>query len=551
MEPKKENVEKKKRPNRWMGLLFICVSLLVISLDNTILNVALPSISTDLGASQSDLQWIVDSYILVFAALLLTMGSVGDRIGRKRVLQFGVIWFGVFSLMAALSKSTETLIVARALLGFGGAMIMPATLSLVTATFDDVKERAQAIALWAAIFGLGIGVGPLLGGWLLEHYEWNSVFFVNLPVVAAALIGGHFFLEESRDEHAPSPDYTGVLLSIAALFLLVYGIIEAGVDGWEAAHVVQSLIAAGVLLVLFGIWESRASNAMLPMFLFRNPSFTGANVAMTLMMFGMFGAFFAMSQLFQSVLGYTALQAGLRLFPISVVIMITAGMSARVAARLGTKLTGGLGFLVAATGMFILSQTVEAGIAYSKLLPGMIVMSAGMGTAMSPATNSIMGSVPRRKAGVGSAMNDTTREVGGALGVAVLGTLMNSVYLDEVASLQALLPADQAPGAYEAVSSSIQGAHIVAQRMSLDPATGALVNNPIAQQIVDVANAAFANGMAEAMIISAVVMAVAATIVFLVLPSEIRCLEDECAEEGYGLSVRDSSELEAVSAVGD
>ncbi len=508
----------KGQRNRWVGLLFICISLLIISLDNTILNVALPAISTDLGASQSELQWIVDAYILVFASLLLTMGSVGDRIGRKRILQFGVAWFGVFSLMAALSNSVEMLVAARALLGLGGAIIMPATLSLVTASFREPKERAQAIALWAAVFGLGSGIGPLLGGYLLEHFQWNSMFVVNLPVVATALIGGHFFLEESKDEAAAPPDIPGVLLSIVGLFALVYGIIQAGVDGWGASNVVMTLGVAALLLVVFFMWESRARHPMLPLYLFRNPSFTGANVAITLMFFGLLGVFFAISQFFQSVQGYTALETGYRLFlPTSIGLMLTAGLSAQIAQRLGTRWTVGLGFFISASSMFALSQLMAPDMSYPALLITMLLMTGGIGVAMSPATNSIMGSVPERKAGVGSAMNDTTREIGGALGVAVLGTVMNNTYLSQVASLKPQLP----PEAYSAVSSSIQGAHYVASQ----------IGGPTAGAIVDVANKAFASGMADAMFIATFIMIGAALFTLRVLPSEIRCIEPECQDE--------------------
>jgi EmrB/QacA subfamily drug resistance transporter len=521
---------------RWFGLLFICVSLLIISLDNTVLNVALPAISRDLGASNSELQWIVDAYILVFAALLLTMGSIADRFGRKRVLQFGVGWFGFFSLMAALSTTTTMLIITRAFLGLGGAIIMPATLSLITATFRDPNERAQGIAIWAGIFGLGVGIGPLLGGYLLEHYAWHSVFFVNLPVVVVALVGGHVFLDESRDENVPRPDFPGVILSIVGLFTLVYGIIQAGVDGWGASHVVISLIGAAVVLTIFFWWEGTAKNAMLPLYLFRNPSFTGANVAMTLMMFGMMGVFFAMSQYLQSVLGYSALGTGVRLLPISLAIMVSAGMSARVALRFGTKRTVGFGFLIAALGMFILSQVSSADTSYGAILFGMVVMSIGMGTAMSPATNSIMGSVPVSKAGVGSAMNDTTREIGGALGIAVLGTIVNHTYLHEVASLKVQLPAQL----YDVVSGSIQGAHGVAA----SPAVG-----DAAQTIIAVANKAFASGMEDSMFIATFIMVAAAVFTFLVLPSEIRCIEEECVEEAE--EVVEAGVPEMVPATGD
>ncbi|MCD4684642.1 MAG: MFS transporter, partial [Anaerolineae bacterium] len=340
-------MESKGHAQRWLGLAFICVSLLVISLDNTILNVALPSISRDLDASQSELQWIVDAYILVFAALLLTMGSVGDRYGRKRALQIGVALFGVFSLMAALSTSTEMLIVSRALLGIGGAIIMPATLSLITAMFRDAKERAQAIAIWAAVFGLGIGIGPLLGGYLIEAFDWGAVFFVNVPVAIVALIGGQMFLVESRDENAPSPDIPGVVLSFTGLFALVYAIIEAGVDGWGATNVLVAFAVAAVLLVVFFWWEARAKNAMLPLYLFRNPSFTGANIAMTLMMFGMFGAMFFLSQYLQSVQGYTAIETGWCLLPMSLEIMVAAGNLGRGAQGFGCKVGVATGFLLA------------------------------------------------------------------------------------------------------------------------------------------------------------------------------------------------------------
>ncbi len=521
--------------NRWLGLVFICVSLLVISLDNTVLNVALPAISLDLGASASELQWIVDAYILVFAAMLLTMGAVGDRIGRKRSLQFGVLWFGIFSLLAALSTSTTMLIGTRALLGIGGATIMPATLSLVTASFREPRERAQAIAIWAAVFGFGLGVGPLIGGFLLEHYSWNSVFFVNLPVVATALIGGYIFLEDSRDENAPSPDIPGVLLSIGGLFALVYGIIQAGVDGWGATNVLVLFGVAAVVLSIFGWWEHRAPNAMLPLYLFRNMSFTGANVAMTMMMFGMFGATFFFSQFFQSVQGYTALQTGIRLFPMSLVIMFSAAMSARVSGRLGTKVTVGIGFLIAAVGMGFLSQVSSVGASYLSMLTGLIIMAAGMGVAMSPATDSIMGSVPVNKAGIGSAMNDTTRQIGGALGVAVLGTIMNNVYLNQVTGLKQQIP----PEAYAAVTNSVQGAHAIATR----------IGAPAGSLITGMADKAFVSGMTEAMLIAAFFMAFASAFTFVVLPARPHCIEPECDDERAELAERSSRS--AVPAIGD
>ena len=292
---------------RWIALGFLALALLVISLDNTVLNLALPSISRDLGATLNGLQWIVDAYTLVFAALLLTVGSIGDRFGRKKVLQAGLFVFGVFSLGAALSRSTGTLIAMRALMGIGGAAIMPSTLSIITATFRDNKERAQAIAVWAATFALGTGIGPLVGGWLLIHFAWSSVFYINLPVVVIGLVGGYFFIYDSKAENPRKIDVPGCILSLTGLFALVYGIIQAGISSWTANNVLWAFGAAVVLLAAFIFWELRTTHAMLPLRFFKNMSFTGANIALTLVAFAMFGCFFFMSQYLQTVHGYIGL----------------------------------------------------------------------------------------------------------------------------------------------------------------------------------------------------------------------------------------------------
>ncbi|HVO68915.1 MAG TPA: MFS transporter [Aggregatilineaceae bacterium] len=499
--------------SRWIGLLFICISLLVISLDNTVLNVALPSISNELGASASQLQWVVDAYVLVFAALLLTMGSVSDRIGRKRALQFGVGWFGLFSLGAALSTSTNMLIGMRALLGIGGATIMPATLSLITAMFPNPKERAQAIGIWAAVFGLGVGIGPVLGGWLLQHYAWHSVFFINVPIATIAVIGGHFALEESKDEHAPRPDVPGVLLSIGGLFSLVYAIIEAGQKSWTASNVLVAFAAAGLLLVTFAWWENRTSNSMLPVRFFKNMSFTGANLALTLLVFSMFGALFFLSQYLQSVQGYTALQTGVRLFPMALTMMVAAASSARIARAVGTKLAVSGGILIAAIAMLFMAEAYTVDSSYPTLLFGLMLLAVGLGTAMAPATNSIMGSVPVDKAGVGSAMNDTNRMVGGALGVAVLGTFMNNAYRHQVDTMLAQLQSKPSTQLVSAVKSSIQGAHMAAAQLPV-PA--------VAQQIFNGSNQAFVSGMTEAMFAAAIIMGIASVVAFIILPAQVR-----------------------------
>jgi EmrB/QacA subfamily drug resistance transporter len=340
---------------RWLSLAFVSVSLFILAVDDTVLNVALPSISRDMGSSASQLQWMIDAYVLVFAALLLTMGSIGDRIGRKRMLQGGLVLFGAFSAWAALSTSSGMLITARAFLGFSGAMIMPSTLSILSATFEDPKERAQAIAIWAAVFALGLGVGPLMAGALLEHYSWGSVFVVNIPIVIIALIGGHLFVKESSDEMVSKPDIPGTILSIAGLFLLVYGIIKAGEESWTQTNVILALSSAGVILSVFAWWERRAPNAMLPLRFFKNMSFTGANATLILVTFCLFGILFFLSQYFQSVQGYTPLQTGIRILPMALMLTVFAAGSARVAMYLGTKFTVSLGCIIATGGLLMLS----------------------------------------------------------------------------------------------------------------------------------------------------------------------------------------------------
>jgi EmrB/QacA subfamily drug resistance transporter len=501
---------------RWRALIFICISLMVVSLDNTILNVALPSISKTLNATASELQWIVDAYVLVFAALLLTVGGLGDRYGRKKSLQIGLVLFGIGSLGAGLSPSTNTLILTRAFLGIAGAAILPATLSIISATFP-ANERPRAIALWAAVFGLGVGVGPLIGGALLERFEWNSVFFVNLPIIVIALIGGARSIADSRDEHAPKADIPGVILSITGLFALVYGIIEAGQKGWTEQSVLIAFAAAAVLLGIFGWWEARNPDAMLPMRFFRNMSFTGANTALAFVNFSLFGGVFFLSQYLQTILGYSTLDAGLRTLPLAFVLALVASRSAVVSSRLGTKYTVALGIAIAGAGLLFMSLEFGLDTPYITIAIGQVILAIGMGLAVSPATNSIMSAVPVSKAGIGSAMNDTTRQLGGALGVAILGTFANSQYLAGVAKIKEQIPLMPDAG-MEAIKSSIQAAHFVAN----DP-RAALFKD----QILKTADAAFVDGMTHAMLVGAIVMFAGALFALVFLPSVAKRMTEE------------------------
>jgi EmrB/QacA subfamily drug resistance transporter len=421
---------------RWFTLATLCLSLLIIVMDNTILNVAIPSLVKELGATNSQLQWIVDGYTLVFAGLLLTTGSLGDRFGRKLALRIGIVIFAIGSVASALAGSPSQLIMTRAFMGIGGALIMPSTLSILTNVFRDPRERGRAIAIWAGFSGLGVAIGPVVGGILLTHFSWSSVFWVNLPIGATALVLGHFFVPESKDPSAPRLDPIGAMLSIISIGALLFGIIEGPDKGWTSTAVLTAFVVGAVGLTAFIVWERHTDHPMLDMSFFKNPRFTAANTAVTLTFFALFGSLFLMTQYWQFVHNYSPLQAGVRLVPYAMTMMITAPMSARLVERLGTKRVVTMGLTIIAVAMVVLSF-IHTESSYFRVIANMCFMALGMALVMAPATESVMGSLPRAKAGVGSAVNDTTRQMGGALGVAVIGSLVASVYaagIDDVAS---------------------------------------------------------------------------------------------------------------------
>ncbi len=341
-------------PRRWWTLAVLCLSLLIIGVDNTILNVALPTLQHELDASASQLQWIVDAYLLVFSGVLLTAGALGDRFGRKRALTLGLIVFGAGSLGAALSGSAAMLIATRALMGVGGALIMPSTLSILTATFP-ADERGKAIGIWAGFSGLGIAIGPVTGGWLLEHSTWSSIFLVNLPIVAVALIAGRWLVPESKDDSAPRLDVPGFVLSIAGLTALVWALIEAPGRGWTDAGVLGAFAAAAVVLAGFVAWELRAPEPMLDVRLFRNPRFSASSTAISLAFFALFGMIFFLTQYLQDVLGYSALEAGVRTMPVAAGLVLGGPLSAQLAARIGAKRVVSGGLAIVAGALYLLS----------------------------------------------------------------------------------------------------------------------------------------------------------------------------------------------------
>ena len=430
-------------PRRWWTLAVLCLSLLVIGLDNTILNVALPTLQRDLDASSSQLQWIVDVYMLVFAGVLLTAGSLGDRFGRKRALTFGLAVFGLGSLGSALATSPELLIAMRGLMGVGGAFIMPSTLSILTATFP-ANERGKAIGIWAGFSGIGIAIGPVTGGWLIEHADWSWIFLVNLPVVVLALVAGRFLVPESRDESAPRLDLRGFLLSFAALTTLIWGLIEAPSRGWTDALVLGAFAVAAVVLARFIAWERRAPSPMLDIALFRNPRFSASSAAISLAFFALFGMIFLLTQYLQEVRGYTALEAGLRTMPVAAGLIVGGPLSAKLAERLGIRVVvPGRADVRRRRAVPDLARRHASGLRPDRGRARGARLRHG--DAMAPATDAIMGSLPEAKMSVGSAINDTTRVAGGALGVAVLGSLLASGYRGDM-DRRGALPARRVPG---------------------------------------------------------------------------------------------------------
>jgi EmrB/QacA subfamily drug resistance transporter len=457
----KARVAAKAEARRWWILVVLCFSLLVIVLDNSILNVAIPTIVRDLDATNSQLQWIVDAYTLVFAGLLLTAGSLGDRFGRRPALQFGFVIFGLGSILAALSGTADQLIATRAFMGIGGAFIMPATLSIITNVFP-ARERGKAIGVWAATAGVAVALGPLTGGFLLEHFYWGSIFLVNIPIVVVGVIAGIFLIPDSKDPNPSRLDPVGALLSIAGLSALLYAIIEGPSKGWTATSTLTFFLVGGLLTAAFFLWEIRSDHPMLDLTFFENPRFSVASGAIMVTFFAMFGSIFVLTQYFQFVLGYSPLETGVRLLAFAIPMMILAPLSAKFVERLGTKVVVVTGLGLIATGL-ALSTGLTTTSSYFDIAWRMVVMASGMALTMAPATTSIMGSLPLAKAGVGSAVNDTTRQIGGAVGVAVVGSVFASIYGAQVSD--AVVGTGLPPSAVGGAKDSLGYALVVAEKI--------------------------------------------------------------------------------------
>jgi EmrB/QacA subfamily drug resistance transporter len=491
------------------ALVFICLSVFVVSVDATIVNVALPTLSRELDADTAQLQWIVDAYTLVMAGLMLSMGSLSDRFGRRGWLSAGLALFAITSVYAAQVDSADALIWARAAMGVGAAVIFPATLSLITNIFVDPVKRAKAIGLWAAMVGVGVAAGPISGGWLLEHFSWGSVFMVNVPIAAVAIIGGVLFIPTSRDPAAPRVDVPGLILSSIGITALVYTVIEAPNWGWGSAHTAAGFAVAVVVLAAFALWERHTPHPMLDVSVFVNRRFSGGSLAVTAGFLTLFGFIFVITQYFQFIKGYGAFETGVRLLPVAASIAIASIVGPRIVERIGTTAVVAGGLVTFAAGL-AWASTADAATPYIQIALQMVLLGGGLGLTTAPATESIMGSLSADKAGVGSAVNDTTRELGGTLGVAIVGSVFASVYSGRLSDSAVLanLPA-QVRGTMERSMAAAQ--QVIGQ-----------LPQGVIPDVRAAVNTAFLDGLQIGSLVSAGIALGAAIVVAWLLPARAR-----------------------------
>jgi EmrB/QacA subfamily drug resistance transporter len=490
----------------WLILPVLCIAVLVVNIDATILNVALPTLVRKLHANQSDLQWIVDAYSLAFGGLLIVAGSLADHLGRKRAFISGFAVFAVGSLGAALSSSVDMLIAFRAVMGAGAALQIPAGLSILNDVFRSPSTRRTAIGLWGGTMGVGVAIGPLTGGILLAHFAWGSIFLVNVPLVLLGGLAAARLVPESRDPQADEPDPTGAALSILGLGLVLWAVIDAPLHGWSSTIVLATLTAGLATLALFTAFERRSTHPMLKLEFFRSRRYTGAIAAVSLGVFALFGALFILSQLLQNELGYTPLQAGVRILPIAGVLALTAPASTLLVRQVGSKLVAGSALLAMAAGFWLIRGACTPAVSYDSLLPGMLCLGLASGLLMPTCADAILGAVPRAKAGVGSATYGVSIQTGGSIGVAVIGSILATRYSHRLAPLVAhLAPAP----VLQAITGSLGGALAVASRLS----------PPYAAILAHAARTAFISGMQLSATVSAAVALAGALLTLALLPA--------------------------------
>jgi EmrB/QacA subfamily drug resistance transporter len=511
-------------PRRWWVLAVMSVGTLLVFLDDTVVNTALPRIAVDLDASTSALQWVIDAYVLVLAGLLLLCGSIGDRYGRKRMMTIGLVVFGLAAAGAALADSTGMLIAMRALQGLGAALVLPATLSIVVSVFPR-HERAKAIAVWTAVGGLGIALGPVAGGSLIEAADWSAAFWLFIPLVVAAL-AGMTIVPESRDPRRVGLDLPGAILGTAGLTTLVYGIIRGGEAGWDNGAVLASFATAAVLLVVFAVVEARASAPMLPLRFLRERDLAGAVLLIGVVLFAMFVVFFFLTQYFQIVQGRSALEAGLLLVAPAIGMIVGSGVAGKLIHTAGPRVLSVAMVVVVVVPLVVLTAitepTTNAWLIF--LILGFFGLGAGLG--MPAMTDTVMAAVPERDAGVGSALNDVSRQLGGALGIAVIGSVVNDGYRSNLTENLA----DQAGSLDPAVVHTASDGVGIASRVAASlPPDGAAT-------LTRAANDAYVDAITRGFAISTAVMLAALVVAVTMIPRRMRTAQAEATDDADGVA---------------
>ncbi|MEV8037370.1 DHA2 family efflux MFS transporter permease subunit [Streptomyces sp. NPDC086182] len=545
-----EPVERMDRPyaRRWWALLVLCLSLLIIVMANTALTVAAPDMTQDLGLSSADLQWVIDGYTVPYAALMLLLGAIGDKYSRRGALILGLVVFGGGAVAGSLVESSTGVIAARAVMGVGAALIMPATLSLLAATFPRA-ERAKAIVLWTATAGLAIAAGPLVAGALLENHGWSSTFLINVPIAALAIVGALVLVPPSKAAHHNRIDYVGGLLSVVWIGSLVYMIIEGPHFGW-GVKAVTAAVVAGAGLVLFVLWELRHPRPVIDVRRFAHRRFAGSNLAVALFFLAVFGAFYYLTQHLQFVLGYDALDTGVRMLPLAGAVFVGSALTGYLTPRIGMRFTVTAG-MVGGTAALALLTRVDAASAYGDFVLPLVILGLAIGLALSPCTDAIMGAFPEAELGVGGAVNDTSLELGGSLGIAILGSVLAGSYSSHLADATAgsklpagaLATAQDSVGAGYAVAQGIgdkarqigaQAAHAAnpEQAAQLKAQAGQLAGG--ARQMADAVGSSFSDAVAHTSLVGAVILGVGTVLVAVLLPGKSRTEAETEAESQAG-----------------
>jgi EmrB/QacA subfamily drug resistance transporter len=508
-------------PGRGIALAVLCMVAFTINLDTTIVNIALPSLVRQLDASTRELQWIVDAYTLTFASLVLAAGSLSDRYGRKGALLTGLAVFGCASAVGGLVDSPGALIAVRAVMGVGAAVIFPATLSIISNLYTERSERARAIGVWGAMTGLGVALGPISGGWLLEHFWWGSVFVAMVPVAAVTFVGAVFFVPTSRDPATPPVDLVGLVLSTLAIGTLVFTIIEAPDRGWTGTATIAGFTFAAGAAAVFVAWERRRVHPMMDVRLFRNLRFSAASGSIMVIFFALAGFVFLITQYFQFLKGYSPLSTGVRILPVAICIAIGSLVGVRLSVTVGNKAVVATGLLLVGVS-FAWVSTASTATSYGEIAAQMVLAGLGMGFTTAPATEAIMGVVPKEKAGIGSAVNDATRELGATLGVAIIGSVYASLFASGIQDSAGSLPAP----AVDAATDSIGAALAVSDQLG---AAG--------QELRQIAEAAFFDGFQVGCWVAAGVLFAGAAFAARFLPSRPTVVEPAAALETAGTAV--------------